>query len=348
MRRALMGSLVTLAVLAGCGGSDDDGASGGEDSTEEVTGGTERPEGPWTFVRTQLERSDAPDLPPGLSEVRLTALEPSCESGPCDVEGTPAGADGTYYPEGYTVVDPPAPQPETLTWDATAEEYTITSAVETVGCTTVELERVEDAYELQTTATLTFVPPEGGAPASLVGTYEQSVTSTPAGAAAGCTPYEESGSVVASPTGALDGSDLQLEGEYETTEIVEVVEPAGQRPPGVAGLLPRMSIEGAGDDLVITGILDEPATLTQGEAGAGGSTDTVSRPCTLETEVADGFTSQETWTDLAPVALTADGDLILAGRWRIEENPTEVGVDAGCSFSTNTGYIVMVPVDAVG
>jgi hypothetical protein len=354
MFRAALGSLVVLAIAACGGGSEDEsgdsGVGRGESTTatQEAVGGRERPEGRWTIVTTQVERSDAPDLEPGLSGITLVEVTPACEDGPCDVEVSPAGHEGTYQPEGLTVTDPSDPETQTYVWDEEAGTYTVTKE-ERTSCTTVELEVVEDAYLLTRTRTLTFTPADGATPAALTGTYTQSATSTPAGEGAGCTPYEETGTVVGSPTGALGvGGDADLAGEYVTTEYVEAVEPAGSRPPGFSGLLPRFTVETADGAHRITGVLAEAAELTEGEAGLSGVTEEVRRPCVGESETPDGFTSTETWTDLAPVALTADGDPILAGRWRLFENPTPAGVDAGCSLSTNTGYLVMVPADSVG
>src|SRR5688572_26946333 len=104
MRRIAIGVLVGALVVAGCGGGSDDAQPDGDgEPAPSETGGDERPEGAWTFVRTQLERSDAPDLDPGMSLVQLTELDPTCGSGPCDIEMTPAGADDTYLPEGLVV-----------------------------------------------------------------------------------------------------------------------------------------------------------------------------------------------------------------------------------------------------
>jgi hypothetical protein len=299
-------------------------------------------------VTTQVERSDVPDLDPGLSGMTQVEVTPACEEGPCDFEVSPAGHEGTYQPEGLTVTDPSDPENQTYSWDEAAATYTATKE-ENTSCNTVELEVVEDAYLVARTRTLTFTPADGETPAELTGTYTLSVTSTPAGEAAGCTPYEETGTVAGSPTGALGtGGDVDLAGEYITTEYVEAVEPAGQRPPGFAGLLSRFTVETADGGHRITGMLGEAAELTEEDGGLSGATEEISRPCVGESETPDGFTSTETWTDLAPVALTADGDPILAGRWRLFENPTPAGVDAGCSLSTNTGYLVLVPADAVG
>lgn len=328
-----------MVTVAGCGGSEEaPGGSTDEPGTsapEAVDG--ERPEGRWTLVSTQTERSDVPELEPGVSRVSLVEFTPSCGEGPCDLEMSPGGHEGTYEPEELTLLDPGEPETHTYAWDADAGTYTTTKEEQT-SCTTAALDVVEDAYVATRTRTLTFTPAEDR-PAAITGTYTQVVTSTPAGEAAGCTPYEETGTVVGSSTGSLGtGADADLAGEYVTTEYVEAVEPAGSRPPGFVGLLPRFTVEVAEGGYRITGVLGEAAELTEGDDGLGGETSPLSRPCVLESETPDGFTSTETWTDLAAVALTADGDPILAGGWRLHEEPTPAGTAAGCSLSTNTGY----------
>ena len=60
------------------------------------------------------------------------------------------------------------------------------------------------------------------------------------------------------------------------------------------------------------------------------------------------FDSTETWTDLRPVTVTGTAGPVLAGRWELIENPNDAGVAAGCSFGSNTGWVIFVPTAAVG
>ncbi|CAN5752853.1 hypothetical protein BH10ACT1_BH10ACT1_13490 [soil metagenome] len=293
------------------------------------------------MVTTQRTRSDFPKLAPGQGEVRLPSFEPACSAGPCDLRATPAGHQGTFRAEGAPSLGTPAPpDPYTYTWDEAQGTYT--STVERVaGCTTKDFKTVEDAYHSSYTTTVTFRPPDGKKPPGLTGTYTQTVTSTPEAQAAGCTPFVDSGTIVGAPTGSLSAkAEPGLAGSYLATETVEKVEPSGSRPVGLVGPLGTFTVAAVGDGYVLTGLLAEPATLASGAKGYSGATAAVSRSCG---DVADGFSSTETLTDLTPVALTEDGAPILAGRWKLFENPTAAGVDAGCSLASNAGYVVLVP-----
>jgi hypothetical protein len=350
--------VVALSLgAAGCGGgsSGSDDAGGGGTAERSTTtapaadGGAERPEGTWALVSVELERSDQAEFAAGQSQLRLAGLEPTCDEGSCDVEVAPAGVDGTYLPEGVTPAKgAAAPEPYTLAWEPDEERYVRTTEAVS-SCTTAEGQTVEEAYATTTVATLEFRPAEGGRPAALTGTYTETVTPTAAGGAvAGCTPFEERGAVFGTPEGEAAGlDDLDLAGTYVTTEVVEEVEPAGQRDPGFAGLLGEQTVAADGDRYTVTGILGEPAPLERSGDAFGGTTPEVSQPCRLATEVADGFTSTETWSELAPVGLDDEGRPILAGRWRLFENPTPAGVDGGCSLSSNTGHVLLVPSGAI-
>lgn len=343
-------------TLSACGGSS--GSGGAERSIADDTSGrtptkelnVERPEGAWTFVSTQLKRSDAATLEPGIGSVRLSTLKPACKTGSCDIDGSPAGTGGSYRPEGVAAPDEEArPDPYELVWNATDKTYSRVST-RTTGCTTAAYQDIEDGYRSTTTTTFTFRPAAPQKPAALLGTYVQSVTSTnPTAEAAGCTPYEDSGSIVGTPTGALLGANgPDLSGSYKTTETVEQYEPSSDRKPGFTGLLGTFELTAQDKGYRITGLLDKQARLDRSAEGFSGSTEEIDTTCAITTEVPDGFSSTERWTDLAPVALSAEGAPILAGRWRLFQNPTPAGVAAGCSLTTNTGYLVMIPVSSIG
>jgi hypothetical protein len=112
-------------------------------------------------------------------------------------------------------------------------------------------------------------------------------------------------------------------------------------------LLPVQSITGNGDDLTITGALDQPTKLTRDGATWSGTSDITQTKCNLEPPVAEGFEGVESWSNLQVIALDDEGRPILRSDWTFEENPTDAGVDAGCSFSSNTGRLVMIPTEAL-
>ena len=350
----LVPALLCALVAAACGGSSgsEDGA-GPEAETPLTTLQTdgERPEGAWTMVEWQTSRSDLPDLAPGTAQERRVMLEPACASGPCDVEVSPNGVAGTYLPAGVATPAAATPNesPFRLVWDQAAGTYTGTTQQDGVHCTNAALESVPDAYRLETVVTLTYTPAQSGRHASLVGTYDETATSTPAGEAGQCTPFRESGSTVGTPTGALDGDDPpDVAGAYTVTEIVDEIEPAGQRPAGFAGLLPPMTLAAVGDGYTVTGVLGTATPLTRSASGWGGTSSQTPGPCEATAEpLPDGFASNETWTDLRPVALAADGTPVLSGGWRLFQNPTEAGAALGCTLTTNTGHIILVPTAAL-
>lgn len=348
---ALMTAALVVTVASACAGtSDDDG--GGVPTTAPAAEQVDRPVGSWHLVAWETERSDAPDAPAGVAEESILDLTPACQSGACDVAVEPGGVDGSYRPEGVPASGAEsAAESYTFEWDEAAATYAaevskIDSCTNTDPDDETALITVDDAYEITTTTTVRFVPPDGEAPAAMVGTFGQVITSTPAGAEAGCTPYEVSGSVVLAPTDAFTvGAGPDLAGDYVVTEVVEEVEPAGQREPGFTGLLGDVSLEGTDEGYDITGVLDTTAALVPTEAGwAGRSDELVGRTCG---EVDDASSASETWTDLRPVALTEDGEPVLVGRWRMYDNPTPAGADAGCSLSVNTGSVTLVPTEAV-
>jgi hypothetical protein len=353
--RARAAALMTAALVAtgasACADTSDD-EGGGVPTTAPAAEQVDRPVGSWHLVAWETERSDAPDAPAGVAEESILELTPACQSGACDVAVEPGGVDGTYRPEGVPASDGESPsEGYTFAWDEASATYTA-EVSETVSCTNVDPDdetavvTVDDAYDVTTTTTVRFVPPDGETPAAMVGTVDEVITSTPAGEEAGCTPYEASGSVVLAPTDAFTiGAEPDLAGDYVVTEVVEEVEPAGQREPGFTGLLGEVAIEGTDEGYDITGALETSAALVPTEAGwAGRSDELVGRTCG---EVDDAFSVSETWTDLRPVALTEDGEPVLVGRWRMYDNPTPAGADAGCWLSVNTGSVTLVPTEAV-
>ncbi|QXC59745.1 hypothetical protein KSP35_15335 [Aquihabitans sp. G128] len=351
-RRPPWTHLAVLAVVAGamaaCGGTSEEGSKAAPKTTADPTTTTRptdeaRPEGRWTFVLTTTARSDVSDLDPGVAVVRLATLTPSCDEGPCDVDVAPAGAKGTYLPEGVAFRDTPNSDPATYRWDGSAKTYTRVSGPRTSSCTNVDGKVVADAYTDTTTTTMEFHPPEADRPATMTGTYVEKVEATEAGLKEGCTAYEETGTAVATPTGSLtEGAGLDLHGAYIGTEVVTKIDADGAQPPGFIGLLGRFELTRSGKGYDAKGIIGTAALAPDG-TGFTGRTASVERPCTTTPETPKAYASVEELADLEPVALTEDGDPILAGRWTLSEEATPVGTAAGCASSTNTGYLVLVP-----
>jgi len=342
---------VCTALAVSCGGSSGGGTA--SDDTPSTTSApelnVERPEGPWTYITAQTARSDIPDAAKGLAGERRLKVTPVCGSGPCDLEVTPNGADGSYLPEGATKKEGSSPsEPYTVVWNQASSTYTSTSEPSTTSCTNAEYKVIPDAYTNSTTTTLTFTPAGNGQLASLTGTYVWTITSTPEGEAQGCTPFVDSGTIVATPTGALDGDATpELVGEYAPTLIVEKEEGVGAITPGFRHQLKNATIGGTDGDYTISLHFNAATSLTRSDAGWSGTSPetTVGQSCG---EVGEGFTTTETFTDLQPVALTANGDPVLTGKYRLFLNPTEAGVVAGCSLTTREGYLILVPTSALG
>jgi hypothetical protein len=48
------------------------------------------------------------------------------------------------------------------------------------------------------------------------------------------------------------------------------------------------------------------------------------------------------------VARTETGEPILVGTWRYVAKPTASGIADGCSLTTNRGFVILVPLGAIG
>lgn len=338
--------------VSGCGGSSEtseegDGGGGGETTTSEAPAtAAERPEGEWVMVEWLTAREGATQLGDATeSRVKFT---PTCDEGPCDIEVTPAGADGTYLPEGYPVTEgtTPSSTPFTLRWDEASGTYRIDRAARPSSCT-VETGVIPDGYTLTTTGQYTFVPPSDGRPPGLQGTGEEVAVGTEVGLPAGCTNFTETIASAGAPVDA-DLSDTDLAGTYVVTEIVEATEPADQRPTGFRGVLfPDAAVEAKKESYTLKGLSDEPVALEESDGTWSGSGTSTSRRCS-EGEGPGEFDSTETWSDLRPGAVPTPGGVVLSGTWELVENPNEAGVAAGCSFVSNKGWVILVPSSAVG
>ncbi len=351
LHRSLGSALAGIGLMAllatSCGGNTSDSAKARPSkpvkTTTTVSAKEQRPEGRWTFVDTTISRSDVADYKPGHSSVALEQLTPKCDTAPCDVDVTPAGANGTYLPSGVAFIDKPSTKPYNYTWNAIAKTYTFAGEPSGSSCTNSDGRIVQDAYTKTTSRTLTYRPAAADRPATMAGTYTTKVESTAAGLKDKCTPFTESGTVAATPTGALVGKFTpDLVGAYETTEVVTKVEPANTRTPGFTGSLGEFQIKAPGEGYALKGLIGEAKLAPDGD-GFSGSTPEVEGPCSTTPETPKAFTRVEKFTDLAAIALTTDGDPILAGKWATSDIPTPVGVASNCTASTNTGYVVLVP-----
>lgn len=339
-------------VAGGCGGSSDAGEAAAPNSTASTTTSVineQRPEGPWTFVRTTLTRDGEPSVPAGDARVSLAKVIPTCGDGPCDLNVTPAGVGGSYRPEGMVASESATPtatvaaKPATYVWDAPTSAYTVVDKVAKDSCTNAEGKTIQDVYSTTTTTTFTFHPATDDRPAAIIGSFTNRVEATDAGLADGCTPFEDAGTIVGAPTGSLSADDARdLTGSYVATEVVTKTEPSGGRPPGFRGVLGRFEMTVSGDGYALGGFVGE-VTLARAGAGYSGSSGEFDRPCPTTPETPAGFSTIEEFTDLTVIALTEEGDPILAGGWSLSDDPTPAGVEAGCSFGSNMGYVILVP-----
>jgi hypothetical protein len=334
-RRAVALMAVGL-TLAACG--DDAGPSG---SATSAPANTARPEGSWTMVRWLDRRSDT-SADRGRAVERRLALTPSCPTGPCDVAVKPGGVGGTYLPEGYTAsANARPPTPYTLSWQEASGTYEFAEGPVKVSCTTADGRSVPDGYEVTSTLSLTFTP---GPPAALRGTYTEKVKGIGAGIAAKCTDHEAFWTVAAAPTVTALDQEVDLAGTYVVTEVVEAVVPAGSRPPGFAGILvPSAKVAKAESGFTITGTGATSAMLSAGATGWGGEASSSAACEPGGRTVADGFSQTERWSALLPVVSTEAGRPVLVGRWESQWTPTAAGASAGCTASSNKGYVLLVP-----
>jgi len=349
--RRLLGTVAIVAAIAlaagACSGSSngDDKKASGDESTTTTAQGTDRPEGEWNIVRWQTARAGAPQM--GDAQASVSKLEPTCKSGPCDIEVTPAGAQGTYRPEGYPLTDPVEPgEPYTLTWDEATGSY-FNSSVTTTDCTTTSGD-VADGYSVTRVTRLQFHPATKDQPESLHGTMEESAKGTPEGAAKGCTDYAATWSVAGAPVGAFDGADGPAFADaYTVTEIVDATQPAETRPRGFRGIiLEDAAVTVEGDTAKLVGTLGTPATLREADGTWSGSATSDTGRCS-EGEGPGEYDSTEQWSELRAVAATEDGAPILVGHWEQIHNPNAAGTSAGCTMTSNQGFVILVPKAAV-
>ena len=337
---------VALLATVGCGGSDDESSSTtAPDKAEETSTAAERPEGTWNTVRWSTEREGAAL---GDAVQSVATFTPKCDDGPCDIEVTPAGANGTYRPEGYAIADPVTPgEPYTLTWDESTGTYVDHDEPALESCTTADGKVVQDGYSVERTATYEFEPAKDSKPASVHGTYVEVATGTPTGAPQGCTDYKATWTVAGAPADAFAEGGPSFADSYVITEVVEVTEPVDQRPKGFRGVIAAdAKVTTEGDSVLLAGTRSVPAKLTETDgAWFGTATDATSR-CS-DGEGPGEYDSTETWTGLRTIALTEQGAPILSGRWDVMETPNATGQANGCTVGSNKGYVILVPTAAV-
>ncbi|GIG59887.1 hypothetical protein Lfu02_42590 [Longispora fulva] len=330
-----------VAVLAGLALS----AAGCEADKPAPAVNTVQPSGSWTLVRWLKSRSDT-EAGRGQAVERRLALTPSCAAGKCAVAVHPDGVGGGYLPEGYTAPDADAADkaPYTLSWKGSTATYEYAAAAEVVSCTAAGGTVVPAAYEVTSSTTLTFTPAKDGRPAALRGTYTDRARGVGAGVAAGCTDFDTVWTVAAAPSLTKPDTGVDIAGKYLVTEVVQLVEPGGQRPPGYAGILiDTATVARSGTGYTLSGTGPPPATLAATATGWGGETSTPA-VCNLGAgDIAGGFARVEHWDQVRPVATTGQGTPVLTGRWSLRFAPTPVGAAAGCGGSSNTGYVLFVP-----
>lgn len=348
--RVAIGVTVVALLATACGGGSG-GSATGPTRTTRPEPNTTRPEGPWTFIAADTSRSDAPDAPKGHAAELHLSLEPACAEGPCDIAVTPNGVDGTALPKGYPRADEADPtpfEPFELTWDEESRTYTrTTSSTAPESCTNPEGTTIDSAYDISRTWTLEFRTPDGERPASLVGTYSRKLTATPAGAAAGCHSFDQAGTLLGAPTGSLEGdAAANLAAGYVLTLAVEKTERG--EPPWIVGnsfawnaVEEPIKVEKSGEGFAITGVFGGTAPLSRGASGWDATIQELDPGCGPEAPVT------ETYSGLHPVAMSQDGSFVLAGSWSLVYTLTPGASPEACQPSTDTAYVILVPVQAL-
>jgi hypothetical protein len=321
-------------------------------SEAEAASGSRRPEGRWTIVSWAVSREPAsPDFVPGTASVSQAAFSPQCGSGPCAVRVRPAGRSGTYVATDAPLTRDADRGAYRIAWDKGEGVYTAHRDRGRVLCTTGDgaggVKRVPGGYTQTTDVTYRFRPAGSGTPASITGERVSAATGTAVGAPQGCSDFRVTASVAGSPTGSVKVTPRAAAGHYRITEVVDRTEPAGQRPHGFSGILvPDSTVTAKGRGLTLTGVIGT-ATLRPTRKGWTGSA-SGTQPSCVSTSTEPGFDAKETWTGIHPVARTESGAPILVGTWRYVADPTASGVRDGCSPVTNRGYVILVPLDAIG
>lgn len=350
---ATIGTFAAVAMLlAACGGSSGSTGSGSSGSAAAT-----RPEGRWTTVSWETGRSPAPaNYTYGTASVSAVAYRPLCKTGPCEIAVRPDGVNGTYNTVGEPASDSDKAKqgsPYRLQWNATTQTYESSRDLGSVECTVAGAGgtpvQVPKGYTSKVTTSSTFTAPSKTAPAQLGGTRVATATGNPQSVAQGCTDFTVTGTTAAAPNGSITPDSTRAASTYRITEVVDSQEPAGQRPRGFVGILvPESTVTTAGQGIAITGVLGVPATLRRTAAGWTGSVSASKGACSGDGSGPAEFDAKESWIGLRPIALTKSGAPVLAGRWEYVANPNPAGVAAGCSLTTNKGYVILVPTAAIG
>ncbi len=100
-------------------------------------------------------------------------------------------------------------------------------------------------------------------------------------------------------------------------------------------MLGEFALTASGDGYTAKGLIGD-AALDRDGAGFSGRTGEVEQPCSTTPETPKAFASIEEFTDLTAIALTEDGDPILAGGWSLTEDPTPAGIAVWAMSSART------------
>ena len=102
-----------------------------------------------------------------------------------------------------------------------------------------------------------------------------------------------------------------------------------------------IKVQTSGDGFTIAGAYGTPAPLTLDESGWNATVPGVDPGCGPEAPVT------ETYSGLHPIAANDDGSFVLGGAWSMVYTRTPDASPEACEPSTDAGYIILVPVQAL-
>lgn len=355
---ALGGAMLVAVTFSACGGSEDSKRGEDDKSTASSTSTSttapepaQRPEGDWSVMRWEIETGDE-DASGEVSQV-LYKITPTCEAGPCDLEITGAGQNGSAFPaempsrDGSTSGSTPM-KGFTMAWDEDGGTYGYTTT-ENQQCFAADGAVVDQGFEVKMTAVLEFTAETGSAPAALHGTRDFVGTPTPEGAAAGCAAFATKSLVAAAPVGAFAENPPSLTGEYVMALwLEESLPPSDDKAKGTQVTFDdAVTMSGDSNKYSIKSWFDVPAELSpSGDGIWSGSATTITETCS-DSGSGGEYDSTQEWENLQVVALTESGAPIISTGYAWVAEPNPAGVAIGCEKSAESGYAFLLPRDAV-
>jgi len=354
----LGGVILIAATFSACGGSKDakvaDNSKSTASTTAKPTTTTEpkhpqRPEGDWAVMRWEAEHGGEGGYA-SVTQV-LYRLTPTCKSGPCDLEVTGAGLDGSAYltemPSRDGAPDPGPMTGFTMSWNATDETYSY-SNTEPSQCFAEGGAVVEHGYDLKTTGVLKFTAGSDSSAAAMHGTREMVATATPEGAAAGCETFSEKFVMAASPLGAFVENPPSLAGEYWASMwIAEIAPPDANRPKGVILTFNNpVTFIGEDSSYILGSWFGAPAALAPSGDGIWSGSATSNTDTCTESSIGGEYDSSQKWENPQIVTLTASGKPVISANYSWVAEPSPAGVAKGCERAVERGLAFLVPKEA--